>query len=199
MKREQQILQAAEKLFYERSFDGVGVDAIGKEAGVTGSAIYRHFNSKDEILSVLFDQAADALLAKVGEPMDDPREELLRLIQAHVEFAVNHQRLAGIWAREQRALAHADRRNFLRRQHRYLDRWIACLDACFPGHSRDELVSAVQAVQALLMSDATRPPGGRRAPRLRALFTDMALASLTALTKPAAEAAPPPSTAAIAG
>jgi AcrR family transcriptional regulator len=188
MKREQQILEAAEKLFYERSFDGVGVDAIGKEAGITGSAIYRHFASKDEILSVLFDQAVDALLLKIGEPVADPREELAHLISAHVEFAVSHQRLAGIWAREQRALAHTNRRSFLRRQHRYVDRWTTCLDACFPGHPPEDLVSVVRGVQALLMSDATRPPGGKRAPQLQALLTDLAMASVTALERTPAAA-----------
>lgn len=188
MKREQQILQAAEKLFYERSFDGVGVDAIGKEAGVTGSAIYRHFGSKDEILAALFDQATDTLLLRIGEALDDPREELTRLVHVHVEFAVSHQRLAGIWAREQRALTDSHERNFLRRQRRYTDRWIDCLDQCYPGHPREELVSTVRAMHALITSDATRPPGGRRAPQLQTLLTALALAALEGLTQPAAEA-----------
>src|SRR5690349_6588366 len=45
--RDEVILDAAEKLFFERGFNGVGVDEIGQVAGVTGSAIYRHFDSKD--------------------------------------------------------------------------------------------------------------------------------------------------------
>ena len=189
MNREQRILQAAEKLFSERSFDGVGVDAIGKEAGVTGSAIYRHFASKDEILAVLFDQATDALLLRIGEPLDDPRDELVRLIHAHVEFAVSHQRLASIWAREQRTLAAANQRNFRRRQHLYTERWINALDKCYPGHSREELVSTVRAMHALITSDATRPPGGKRAPELQTLLISLALAALNGLAQPAAEAA----------
>ncbi|MCG7207409.1 TetR/AcrR family transcriptional regulator [Streptomyces arenae] len=184
MKREQQILRAAEKLFYERSFDGVGVDAIGKEAGVTGSAIYRHFESKDEILEVLFDQAIDALLVKVGEPEGDPREELARLVNAHIGFALSHERLAAIWSREVRALSGTGQRNFLRRQHRYVERWVDCLAVCYPRRSRDELVSAVRAVHGLMMSDATRPPGGKRAPQLHALLVDLALAALEVLAEP---------------
>jgi AcrR family transcriptional regulator len=181
MKREQQILAAAEKLFHERSFDGVGVDAIGKEAGVTGSAIYRHFDSKDEILAVLFDQAIDALLVKVGERADDPREELNHLVRAHVEFALSHERLAGIWARELRALTGAKQRSFLRRQHRYVQRWVDCLAECFPRRSPDELVSAIRGVHAMVLSDATRPPGGKRAPHLHDLLTGLALAALESL------------------
>jgi AcrR family transcriptional regulator len=185
--REQRILEAAEKLFYERSFDGIGVDSIGREAGVTGSAIYRHFAGKDEILSTLFDQATDALLLRIGEPADDPRTDLVRLVNAHVEFAMAHQRLAGIWAREQRALNQADLRNFLRRQRRYIDRWIDSLDKCYPGHSREELTATVRAMHALITSDATRPPGGKRAPQLQALLTSLALAAMEGLAQSTAE------------
>lgn len=189
MDREQRILEAAEKLFFERSFDGVGVDAIGKAAGVTGSAIYRHFESKDEILVALFDQATDALLLRIGEPADDPHEELIRLVNAHAEFGVTHQRLAGIWARELRALAPQYQRKMARRQRRYTDRWISCLDQCYPGHSREELASTMRAVHALLVSDATRPPGGKRAPELRTLLANLTLAALEALAQPAKKAA----------
>lgn len=189
MYREQKILEAAEKLFAERSFDGVGVDAIGKEAGITGSAIYRHFANKDEILAVLFDQAIDALLLRIGEPLDDPEAELACLVRAHVEFAVSHQRLASISSREQHALTDIHQRNFRRRQRRYTDRWIQALDKRYPGHSREELVSTMRALHALIISDATRPPGGRRAPDLQTLLVNLALAALNGLAHPAAEAA----------
>ncbi|WP_067671545.1 TetR/AcrR family transcriptional regulator [Nocardia miyunensis] len=189
MSREQKILEAAEKLFSERSFDGVGVDAIGKEAGVTGSAIYRHFSNKEEILAVLFDQATDALLVRLGEPADDPRDELVRLVRAHVEFSVTYHRLAAIWAREQRTLTQANQRNILRRQRNYTDRWIEALDRCYPGHPRTDLASTVRALHALITSDATRPPGGKRSPELQTLLTNLALSALDGLVQPAAEAA----------
>jgi AcrR family transcriptional regulator len=187
--REQQILEAAEKLFFERSFDGVGVDAIGKEAGVTGSAIYRHFASKDEILSTLFNEATDALLIKVGERLDDPFEELGQLVRAHIDFALSHRRLAGIWQREQRTLGGDKLRAVLRRQHRYVERWVDCLNRCYPGHRREELSSAIRAVHALITSDMTCPPRGERAPDLRGLLIRLALASLDALAAHDLEAA----------
>ncbi|MFE2998624.1 TetR/AcrR family transcriptional regulator [Nocardia sp. NPDC059246] len=184
--REQRILEAAEKLFSERSFDGVGVDAIGKEAGVTGSAIYRHFSNKEEILAVLFDRVTDALMVRLGEPSHDPRDELARLVGAHVEFVVTHQRLAAIWAREQRTLTQANQRNLLRRQRQYTDRWITALDKCYPGHHRADLASTMRALHALITSDATRPPGGNRSPELQGLLANLALAALEGLSQPPA-------------
>lgn len=183
MTREQQILDAAEKLFAERSFDGVGVDAIGREAGVTGSAIYRHFDGKDEILAALFDEATDELLLSVGEPVVDPREELARLVRAHVEFSVRRRRLSVVWQREQRALSGAHERSFRRRQRRYIDRWIDCLDRCYPGHERDTLVAAVRGVHALMFSDNGRPDGARPAPHLPELLTALATTALDSLTR----------------
>ncbi|MDI9953653.1 TetR/AcrR family transcriptional regulator [Rhodococcus sp. IEGM 1305] len=181
MTREEQILDAATKLFSERSFDGVGVDAIAKESGITGSAIYRHFTSKDEILSVLFDRATDALLVRIGQPLADPRDELHRLVYAHIEFSLSMHQLAGIWAREQRALSDVHRRNHLRRQRQYTDRWIDCLDACYPGHPREDLAATVRAMHGLITSDITRPHRTARPPHLPELLASLAFAALDSL------------------
>jgi TetR/AcrR family transcriptional repressor of nem operon len=43
----ERIVEAASRLFRERGFDGVGVDAIMKEAGLTHGGFYGHFKSKD--------------------------------------------------------------------------------------------------------------------------------------------------------
>lgn len=47
------ILQAATKVFAEKSFEGSRVDEIAQEANVPKSVIYYHFKSKDEILEIL--------------------------------------------------------------------------------------------------------------------------------------------------
>ena len=182
--REAKILEAAERLFYERSFDGVGVDEIGRSAGISGSAIYRHFSGKDEILAALFDQTVDALLVRIGEPGTDPRADLVDLLRAFLEFAMRYERLAGIWVREQRSLSERYRREHDRRQRRFTERWVTCLERCYPDRTRDEIVTAARAVQLLLLSEALRPPGGRRAAQVEPLLLDMALASLAGLDQP---------------
>lgn len=47
------ILQAAIKVFAEKSFEGSRVEEIAQEANVPKSLIYYHFESKDQILEVL--------------------------------------------------------------------------------------------------------------------------------------------------
>lgn len=188
MTRDQQILAAAERLFSERSFDGVSVDEIGRAAGVSGSAIYSYFSGKDEILSALLGQALDSLLRHMGEPDPDPRAELERIVRAFLDLASAQEGLAAIWVREQRSLADSYRREHERR-HRYItERWSNCLVRCFPGRSEDDLTTVARALQLLLMSEALRPPHGRRAPDAEALLVDMALASLSVLERPRPDA-----------
>ena len=186
MTRDEKILAAAEKLFFERSFDGVGVDEIGKVAGTTGSAIYRHFPSKDAILAALFDKTLDTILVRLGEPDEDPADELDKLVRAFVSLAKSHERLVSIWLREQRSLADRYRREHDRRQRRITDRWVSCLGRCYPDRSIDEIVTAMRGVQLLLLSEALRPPGGRRAKQAEELLVQLGLASLRALQPAAA-------------
>lgn len=181
MTRDEKILAAAEKLFFERSFDGVGVDEIGKVAGTTGSAIYRHFPSKDAILAALFDKTLDTILVRLGEPDDDADAELNKLVRAFVGLAKTHERLVSIWLREQRSLAERYRREHDRRHRRINQRWIDCLKRCYPDRSTDEIITATRGVQLLLLSEALRPPGGRRAKQAEELLAQMALTAVGVL------------------
>lgn len=43
------VVEVASRLFRERGFDGVGLDEIMREAGLTHGGFYRHFGSKEEL------------------------------------------------------------------------------------------------------------------------------------------------------
>lgn len=47
----QRLFDAAAKLFYEEGIRGVGVDAIAREAQTTKMALYRHYESKDALIT----------------------------------------------------------------------------------------------------------------------------------------------------
>jgi AcrR family transcriptional regulator len=181
------ILEAAEIEFYERSYDGVGVAAIGARAGITPSAIYRHFESKDEILATLFDRAIDALQVHTAAQVDDPFEQLKHLVRGHVEFALSSHRLNAVWMREQHALAEPYQRRVHRRQKSYVDRWIACLDACYPGNKTSDIAAVVRAAYAIITSDGSRPGAAPRSANLKKLLESAALRAVGALDRQAAE------------
>src|SRR5215510_6633107 len=56
----QKILEAAGRLFREHGYDGVGVDAIMAEVGLTAGGFYSHFKSKQ----ALFAEAMSLALEK---------------------------------------------------------------------------------------------------------------------------------------
>ena len=61
----QRILEAAGRLFREHGYDGVGVDAIMGEVGLTAGGFYAHFKSKEtlfaEAIVTAFKNRSDAL------------------------------------------------------------------------------------------------------------------------------------------
>lgn len=52
------IVGTARNLFHELGFRGVGVDTIAEEAGTNKMTLYRHFNSKDDLIVECLREAA---------------------------------------------------------------------------------------------------------------------------------------------
>jgi AcrR family transcriptional regulator len=155
--RDRQILDAAAALFYEKGFHGVGVDEIGKQVGISGPALYRHFAGKDEILATLFNEAMDELISATAAVFDDPRRDLDRLIRHHVDFSISHRHLVNVYQREDRSLVEPWRRHFDRRMRQYASRWEATLRRCFPDASDQHIVAGTQAALGLIHSVAYWP------------------------------------------
>ena len=176
--RSDKILRAAMLLFYERGFDGVGVDLIGQRAGMSGPAIYRYFSGKDEILVTLLDEAIDRVLMSAGGNFDNPREELAHLIRGHVRRAIEEHQLMSVWTRERNSIPKQYRARLRSRIGRYVDRWVDCLAACYPGHSRDVLVAAVHATHGLIDSTAFWPTQSLKVAGLEDMLSGMAQSGL---------------------
>jgi len=61
LRRRRAIVEAAAEMFARRGYPAVGMDDIGAAAGVTGPAIYRHFESKASVLAAVIDGIIDAV------------------------------------------------------------------------------------------------------------------------------------------
>jgi len=75
------IVDAASRLFREKGFDGVGLDAVMEAAGLTHGAFYGHFASKEDLIA----QACAAAFAHADESWRAaaaPRRKLARLYLA---------------------------------------------------------------------------------------------------------------------
>lgn len=74
------LLDTAEKLFYERGIQAVGMDAVRTASGLPLKRIYRFFAAKDDLVVAVLrrrDQRWRADLAAHVEQVPDPRERVL--------------------------------------------------------------------------------------------------------------------------
>jgi len=156
--RERVILDAAAAAFYEKGFHGVGVDELGKRAGLTGPTLYRYFSSKDEILAALFNEAMDELVSATALVHDDPMTDLARVIRHHVGYAVSQRQLVNVYQREDRSLTGSWRRHFNHRRKQYVIRWEAIVARCAPGAQPGEVAALTQSILGLIFSIAYWPP-----------------------------------------
>lgn len=88
------LLDAALDLFAERGSFDFTLRELARAADVTHGAPYRHFAGKAELLAALREEGSEhlraraaAALAKAGA---DPREQVRRLGEAYVRFALDH-------------------------------------------------------------------------------------------------------------
>jgi TetR/AcrR family transcriptional repressor of nem operon len=62
----ERIVHTASRLFREKGFDGVGIDAIMKDAGLTHGGFYVHFGSKDDLAAEAVTRALEQSREKQG-------------------------------------------------------------------------------------------------------------------------------------
>jgi len=156
-RRRAQILAAAAELVAARGFHAVGISEIGAAAGVTGSAIYRHFASKQAILVALLERVVDDLLQGARDAVagaGTPADALDRLVDAHVDFALRDRALIRVYDQEADHLPEPDRRRLRRTQRAYANEWITTLSALHPGVDPEAARAAVHATFGLVNSVA---------------------------------------------
>jgi AcrR family transcriptional regulator len=86
------ILREARELFRADGADGITMRAVAARVGVTPMAIYRHFDSWDQLLDAVIERGHATFLSylqrALGEPT--PAARLLRAGQEYLNFALEH-------------------------------------------------------------------------------------------------------------
>lgn len=171
VKRDQKVLEAACRLFVARGYELVSVDEIGRAAGVSGPAVYRHFGSKSEILWTLCNQVMDRLVEFVGPARTDPVAELDALIAGQAALSAQHPDLIMVYENDERSLPEPWRSQVRRRQRDHVDRWVAALSAVRPNDSQVDLEVAAYGTIGLLLSAARWPCSVRSHPAFSAMLS----------------------------
>ncbi|GHH15804.1 TetR/AcrR family transcriptional regulator [Streptomyces lanatus] len=88
------VLEAAERLFYERGIHAVGVDLIAAEAGVTKKTLYDRFGSKERIVVEYLTARDERWRAFLAPYLDaegmTPRERVLAVFDASRAWSAEH-------------------------------------------------------------------------------------------------------------
>lgn len=157
--RRKLLLEAAADLFARQGFHAVGIDDIGAAAGVSGPAVYRHFQNKDAILRELCDAALTELLthARRATTADTPSEVLRTLVELHAAFGARHRGLLAVYAREHRSLSPLATRALRRRQRSYEAIWVDALVLARGDLDDARAQGLVAAVLSLLNASAHMP------------------------------------------
>jgi AcrR family transcriptional regulator len=181
--RREQILRAAAQLFAERGSRAVGVDDVGAAVGVTGPAIYRHFASKDAMLAEMLLRISERLLAggteRIAAAGDAAIDQLIGLVDFHVDFALDNPALITVQDRDLSALSERDARRVRQLQRRYVEEWVAVLARLHPGASTVACRARAHAVFGLINS-TPHSAGQLSRPAMAALLAEMAQAAATA-------------------
>lgn len=104
--RRRQILLNASELFTRTGFHAVRMEDIAEASDVTSRAIYRHFASKQDLLSHVIRDDQDRLLAEMdaAEAPESANAALEGLVSRLAEASTESLRLGPLWQREARNL-----------------------------------------------------------------------------------------------
>src|SRR3984885_12561312 len=153
--RREEIVSAAAALFAQRGFHGVSIDDIGSAVGMSGPGIYRHFPSKEAVLSQMLLDISERLLAEGGRRASaaaDAQEALDALLRWHIGFALGQPDLITVQTRELANVPATARRQIRRLQRLYVEEWVTVLSELSPHAAQAGLRTAVHATFGLLNS-----------------------------------------------
>jgi len=87
--RRQEIISAAEKVFFKKGVDNATMDDVAEQAELSKATLYLYFSSKDEIYSAIFSKSQEALfkmIEKATAGVTDTREKIAAFLSSFISF-----------------------------------------------------------------------------------------------------------------
>ena len=85
-----ELVKGALEAFCAGGFHAIGMDRLAKETGVSKTAIYKHFRTKEELILAALrlrdEQYRNGIMRRVEELADQPRDKLLAIFDALAEW-----------------------------------------------------------------------------------------------------------------
>jgi AcrR family transcriptional regulator len=114
--RQDQLVDATLALVADHGLRGLSLAAVARRVGLTPSAIYRHFPSKDAMLDAVLDRMRERLhgaIAAARAETDDPVDALRLLLDRHSQLIRQNRALPRIVLSDDYHVGHPERRQRL--------------------------------------------------------------------------------------
>ncbi|MFD7901122.1 TetR/AcrR family transcriptional regulator [Kitasatospora sp. NPDC059722] len=163
--RREELLAAAVRLFHERGFDNVSTDQLGAAVGISGPSVYRHFDSKAQLLAASLVRSRERLWHEVEGAISaaaGPEEALAAGLAAYVGFARCNGDYLGAMLSETERLAPPDRRVAVDFRRDFLRTWVGLLRRVRPEYDAAEARIRVHALFALVNDGVRNRPHSAR-------------------------------------
>ncbi len=88
--RQREIVIAARAVIFSKGIEKLTVREIAKELKITNAALYKHFKSKNEIISLLINDIEENLLSAIqraASKMGDPLQKLEGIFLSHLSYS----------------------------------------------------------------------------------------------------------------
>ncbi len=117
--RQEQIAQAAMNLINTAGMKGLSIARVAKRVGLVPSAIYRHFESKDQVIDAVLDVIFDRLMDNVSKACEatiDPFDRLKLILTRHIRLILDNHAIPRIIFSEEVYGGNMDRKAKLNRK-----------------------------------------------------------------------------------
>jgi len=107
-KRQEQIFEAAIRLFSKKGYHTTTLREISKESGITLGNLYDYINTKEDILYIIQKRATQVVMEAISKKKEkglDPVEKLKRLINSELDAMDRYQDLILIIYQESHAMS----------------------------------------------------------------------------------------------
>ena len=122
--RQQEIVDCARKIISTQGIENLTIRKIANVLNVTDGALYRHFKSKREIISLLIDDIEKTLFNTIGlatQEANDPITKLTNIFLSHISYAEQRKGVSFIIINETLSLKDKSlQRRMFRVIHRYI-------------------------------------------------------------------------------
>ena len=96
--RQEQIINEAIKIINQKGYSRLSIRELAQNVGISEPAIYRHFQSKEEIILGILDRLVrfGENIQKELQKIPDPKEKIKQLVRMHLEFLEKNPQMTSV-------------------------------------------------------------------------------------------------------